>query len=187
MPPHRERLARLTETAALARTLFDQGWTSEGGALRPPSTCRSHRRPPPPAAPPPRRRLAGVLEPRDATRTTSTSHCLPSQGRERVPASLLDDRRRPRGVGTPGARGGQIADDLAAQRGGRLRCRMTFAPRKRRCATVSVSRGARSTTARTFCSASPSGSPIGSASAASGSDSTGSSSRRARSPRSRPT
>jgi alkanesulfonate monooxygenase SsuD/methylene tetrahydromethanopterin reductase-like flavin-dependent oxidoreductase (luciferase family) len=31
MPAHRERLARLTETAALARTLFDQGWASEGG------------------------------------------------------------------------------------------------------------------------------------------------------------
>jgi alkanesulfonate monooxygenase SsuD/methylene tetrahydromethanopterin reductase-like flavin-dependent oxidoreductase (luciferase family) len=32
MPPHRERLARLAETAALARTLFDQGWAPEGGA-----------------------------------------------------------------------------------------------------------------------------------------------------------
>lgn len=32
MPPHRERLARLTEAAALARLLFDQGWAHEGGA-----------------------------------------------------------------------------------------------------------------------------------------------------------
>ena len=31
MPPHRERLARLTETAALARTLFDEGWVAESG------------------------------------------------------------------------------------------------------------------------------------------------------------
>ena len=32
MPPHAERLERLTETARLARTLFDRGWASEGGA-----------------------------------------------------------------------------------------------------------------------------------------------------------
>jgi alkanesulfonate monooxygenase SsuD/methylene tetrahydromethanopterin reductase-like flavin-dependent oxidoreductase (luciferase family) len=31
MPPHRERLARLTETAELARTLFDDGWIPQGG------------------------------------------------------------------------------------------------------------------------------------------------------------
>jgi alkanesulfonate monooxygenase SsuD/methylene tetrahydromethanopterin reductase-like flavin-dependent oxidoreductase (luciferase family) len=31
MPPHRERLARLAETAELARTLFDRGWAPEGG------------------------------------------------------------------------------------------------------------------------------------------------------------
>ena len=32
MPPHRERLARLAETAELARTLFERGWVREGGA-----------------------------------------------------------------------------------------------------------------------------------------------------------
>ena len=32
MPPHRERLARLAETAELARTLFDEGWAAEGGS-----------------------------------------------------------------------------------------------------------------------------------------------------------
>lgn len=32
MPPHRERLARLAETAQLARTLFDNGWASVDGA-----------------------------------------------------------------------------------------------------------------------------------------------------------
>ena len=31
MPPHRERLARLTETAQLARELFDEGWASVAG------------------------------------------------------------------------------------------------------------------------------------------------------------
>src|SRR5919204_1582714 len=31
MPPHRERLARLAETAQLARTLFDGGWASQEG------------------------------------------------------------------------------------------------------------------------------------------------------------
>jgi alkanesulfonate monooxygenase SsuD/methylene tetrahydromethanopterin reductase-like flavin-dependent oxidoreductase (luciferase family) len=31
MPPHRERLARLAETARLARSLFDRGWASEAG------------------------------------------------------------------------------------------------------------------------------------------------------------
>jgi alkanesulfonate monooxygenase SsuD/methylene tetrahydromethanopterin reductase-like flavin-dependent oxidoreductase (luciferase family) len=31
MPPHGERLQRLAETAELARTLFDQGWASNGG------------------------------------------------------------------------------------------------------------------------------------------------------------
>ena len=35
MPPHRERLARLTETAELARTLFERGWVREGGARVP--------------------------------------------------------------------------------------------------------------------------------------------------------
>jgi alkanesulfonate monooxygenase SsuD/methylene tetrahydromethanopterin reductase-like flavin-dependent oxidoreductase (luciferase family) len=31
MPPHRERMARLAETATLARALFDEGWVAEGG------------------------------------------------------------------------------------------------------------------------------------------------------------
>ena len=31
MPPHRARLARLTETAELARALFDDGWVAQGG------------------------------------------------------------------------------------------------------------------------------------------------------------
>ena len=31
MPPHRERLSRLAETAELARTLFDRGWASKSG------------------------------------------------------------------------------------------------------------------------------------------------------------
>jgi alkanesulfonate monooxygenase SsuD/methylene tetrahydromethanopterin reductase-like flavin-dependent oxidoreductase (luciferase family) len=31
MPSHRERLARLTETVQLARTLFDRGWASQAG------------------------------------------------------------------------------------------------------------------------------------------------------------
>jgi alkanesulfonate monooxygenase SsuD/methylene tetrahydromethanopterin reductase-like flavin-dependent oxidoreductase (luciferase family) len=31
MPPHRERIARLAETARLARTLFDEGWASRSG------------------------------------------------------------------------------------------------------------------------------------------------------------
>jgi alkanesulfonate monooxygenase SsuD/methylene tetrahydromethanopterin reductase-like flavin-dependent oxidoreductase (luciferase family) len=31
MPPHDERLARLAETAELARTLFDRGWAAHGG------------------------------------------------------------------------------------------------------------------------------------------------------------
>jgi alkanesulfonate monooxygenase SsuD/methylene tetrahydromethanopterin reductase-like flavin-dependent oxidoreductase (luciferase family) len=31
MPAHRERLARLTETVQLARTLFDRGWASQDG------------------------------------------------------------------------------------------------------------------------------------------------------------
>jgi alkanesulfonate monooxygenase SsuD/methylene tetrahydromethanopterin reductase-like flavin-dependent oxidoreductase (luciferase family) len=35
MPPHRDRLARLAETAALARTLFDEGWAAKGGAHLP--------------------------------------------------------------------------------------------------------------------------------------------------------
>jgi len=32
MPPHRERLERLAETAQMARALFDRGWVSENGA-----------------------------------------------------------------------------------------------------------------------------------------------------------
>lgn len=32
MPPHRERLARLTESAQLARSLFDDGWATQAGA-----------------------------------------------------------------------------------------------------------------------------------------------------------
>lgn len=35
MPPHRERLARLAETAELARTLFDRGWAAHGGTRVP--------------------------------------------------------------------------------------------------------------------------------------------------------
>ena len=54
MPPHRERLARLAETAALARTLFDQGWVAEGGAHVPAVDL-----PLAPAAPTPPRLLLG--------------------------------------------------------------------------------------------------------------------------------
>jgi alkanesulfonate monooxygenase SsuD/methylene tetrahydromethanopterin reductase-like flavin-dependent oxidoreductase (luciferase family) len=59
MPTHRDRLARLTETAGLARALFDDGWVAQGGPHVPAVDL-----PLAPASPVPPRLLLGGGSPR---------------------------------------------------------------------------------------------------------------------------
>ena len=113
MPPHRERLARLAETAELARTLFERGWVQgrrrARSSRRPPARART----PHPSAPPARGWLA--LAPR-ACRTPCRPRrprtALPPQGGERVPTAAPDDDRRPGRVGALGTRSGPGFDGL---------------------------------------------------------------------------
>ena len=113
MPPHRERLARLAETAELARTLFEQAGCGKAARTFQPSTSRSRPNPSPLRA-----SCSGVARPAllelagTPCRPRRPRTALPPQGGERVPTAAPDDDRRPGRVGALGTRGGPGFDGL---------------------------------------------------------------------------